>query len=130
MDKLRKPANIIKQKWSESSTSLRSRHIVDLALSKSDQSLRSPAPARIPSPAIPGRSSAQPSPSSSTSSPQFKRPKTVNVPDFNQPKNQVQADFEWRCRRMWKNASGTEKLLMELGINKLGKPEKFFTSLK
>ncbi|GBP75001.1 hypothetical protein EVAR_82419_1 [Eumeta japonica] len=45
MDKLRKPANIIKQKWSESSTSLRSRHIVDLALSKSDQSLRSPVPA-------------------------------------------------------------------------------------
>ncbi|GBP56908.1 hypothetical protein EVAR_33964_1 [Eumeta japonica] len=31
----------------------------------------------IPSPAIPDRSSAQPSPSSSTSSPQFKRPKTV-----------------------------------------------------
>ncbi|GBP95442.1 hypothetical protein EVAR_99997_1 [Eumeta japonica] len=28
-------------------------------------------------------------------------------------------------------ASGTEKLLMmELGINELGKPEKFFTSLK
>ncbi|GBP96916.1 hypothetical protein EVAR_90674_1 [Eumeta japonica] len=80
MDKLRKPANIIKQKWSESSTSLRSRHIVDLALSKSDQSLRSPVPARIPSPAIPGRSSAQPSPSSSTSSPQFKRPKTVKTP--------------------------------------------------
>ncbi|GBP12107.1 hypothetical protein EVAR_5931_1 [Eumeta japonica] len=64
----------------------------------------------------------------STSSPQFKRPKTVNVPDFNQPKNQVQADFEWRCRRMWKNARRAPKLLMELGVNKLGKPEKFFTS--
>ncbi|GBP70244.1 hypothetical protein EVAR_7511_1 [Eumeta japonica] len=98
MDKLRKPT--IKQKWS---TSLRSRHIVDLALSESDQSLRSPGPARIPSPAIPDRSSAQPSPSSSTSSPQFKRPKTVNVPDFNQPKNQAQADSEWGvdgCGRM------------------------------
>ncbi|GBP18815.1 hypothetical protein EVAR_93243_1 [Eumeta japonica] len=90
----------IKQKWS---TSLRSRHIVDLALSESDQSLRSPGPAQIPSPAIPDRSSAQPSPSSSTSSPQFKRPKTVNVPDFNQPKNQAQADSEWgvdECGRM------------------------------
>ncbi|GBP26617.1 hypothetical protein EVAR_18254_1 [Eumeta japonica] len=89
-----------KTKWS---TSLRSRHIVDLALSESDQSLRSPGPARIPSPAIPDRSSAQPSPSSSTSSPQFKRPKTVNVPDFNQPKNQAQADSEWGvdgCGRM------------------------------
>ncbi|GBP48047.1 hypothetical protein EVAR_83750_1 [Eumeta japonica] len=56
-----------------------------------------------PSPAIPDRSSAQPSPSSSTSSPQFKRPKTVNVPDFNQPKNQAQADSEWGvdgCGRM------------------------------
>ncbi|GBP23623.1 hypothetical protein EVAR_80240_1 [Eumeta japonica] len=74
-------ANIIKQKWPESSTSLRGpRHIVDLALSESDQSLRSPALARIPSPAIPGRSSAQPSPSSSTSSPQFKCPKTVKMP--------------------------------------------------
>ncbi|GBP49803.1 hypothetical protein EVAR_83752_1, partial [Eumeta japonica] len=100
-------------KWS---TSLRSRHIVDLALSESDQSLRSPGPARIPSPAIPDRSSAQPSPSSSTSSP-FKRPKTVNVPDFNQPKNQAQADSEWRCGRMH---VGHKKLLMELGINKLG----------
>ncbi|GBP14782.1 PiggyBac transposable element-derived protein 4 [Eumeta japonica] len=123
MDKLRKPANIIKQKWSESSTSLRSRHIVDLALSKSDQSLRSPVPARIPSPAIPGRSSAQPSPSSSTSSPQFKRPKTVNVPDFNQPKNQVQADFEWRVSTdVEECASGTEKLLMELGVSNLVAP--------
>ncbi|GBP40860.1 hypothetical protein EVAR_88921_1 [Eumeta japonica] len=95
-----KSENTIKQKWS---TSLRSRHIVDLALSESDQSLRSPGPARIPSPAIPDRSSAQPSPSSSTSSPQFKRPKTVNVPDFNQPKNQAQADSEWGvdgCGRM------------------------------
>ncbi|GBP64130.1 hypothetical protein EVAR_8499_1 [Eumeta japonica] len=36
--------------------------------------------AQIPSPAIPDRSSAQPSPSSSTSSPQFKRPKTVKRP--------------------------------------------------
>ncbi|GBP95827.1 hypothetical protein EVAR_8468_1 [Eumeta japonica] len=48
---------------------------------------------------------------------------TIQTPktcaDFNQPKNQAQADFEWRCRRMWKNASGTEKLLMELGVNKL-----------
>ncbi|GBP56181.1 hypothetical protein EVAR_23621_1 [Eumeta japonica] len=77
-----------------------------------------------PSPAIPGRSSAQPSPSSSTSSPQFKRPKTVNVPDFNQPKNQVQADFEWRVSTdVEECASGTEKLLMELGVNKLGKRE-------
>ncbi|GBP10488.1 hypothetical protein EVAR_76348_1 [Eumeta japonica] len=100
-----------KTKWS---TSLRSRHIVDLALSESDQSLRSPGPARIPSPAIPDRSSAQPSPSSSTSSPQFKRPKTVNrrirrrlIP------NGVSTDVE-EC------TSGTKKLLMELGINKLG----------
>ncbi|GBP35963.1 hypothetical protein EVAR_91514_1 [Eumeta japonica] len=116
MDKLRKPT--IKQKWS---TSLRSRHIVDLALSESDQSLRSPGPARIPSPAIPDRSSAQPSPSSSTSSPQFKRPKTVNVPDFNQPKNQAQADSEWGVSTdVEECTSGTKKLLMELGINKLG----------
>ncbi|GBP87237.1 hypothetical protein EVAR_102491_1 [Eumeta japonica] len=46
-----------------------------------------------------------------------KRPKTVNVPDFNQPKNQAQADSEWgvdECGRIVK------KLLMELGINKLG----------
>ncbi|GBP30465.1 hypothetical protein EVAR_20918_1 [Eumeta japonica] len=108
----------IKQKWS---TSLRSRHIVDLALSESDQSLRSPGPARIPSPAIPDRSSAQPSPSSSTSSPQFKRPKTVNVPDFNQPKNQAQADSEWGVSTdVEECTSGTKKLLMELGINKLG----------
>ncbi|GBP98574.1 hypothetical protein EVAR_14898_1 [Eumeta japonica] len=112
MDKLRKPT--IKQKWS---TSLRSRHIVDLALSESDQSLRSPGPARIPSPAIPDRSSAQPSPSSSTSSPQFKRPKTVNVPDFNQPKNQAQADSEWGVSTdVEECTSGTKKLLMELGI--------------
>ncbi|GBP36242.1 hypothetical protein EVAR_85489_1 [Eumeta japonica] len=116
MDKLRKPT--IKQKWS---TSLRSRHIVDLALSESDQSLRSPGPAQIPSPAIPDRSSAQPSPSSSTSSPQFKRPKTVNVPDFNQPKNQAQADSEWGVStNVEECTSGTKKLLMELGINKLG----------
>ncbi|GBP43494.1 PiggyBac transposable element-derived protein 4 [Eumeta japonica] len=107
-----------KTKWS---TSLRSRHIVDLALSESDQSLRSPGPARIPSPAIPDRSSAQPSPSSSTSSPQFKRPKTVNVPDFNQPKNQAQADSEWGVSTdVEECTSGTKKLLMELGINKLG----------
>ncbi|GBP64947.1 hypothetical protein EVAR_41362_1 [Eumeta japonica] len=99
--------NTIKQKWS---TSLRSRHIVDLALSESDQSLRSPGPAQIPSPAIPDRSSAQPSPSSSTSSPQFKRPKTVNrrirrrlIP------NGVSTNVE-EC------TSGTKKLLMELGI--------------
>ncbi|GBP08519.1 PiggyBac transposable element-derived protein 4 [Eumeta japonica] len=107
-----------KTKWS---TSLRSRHIVDLALSESDQSLRSPGPAQIPSPAIPDRSSAQPSPSSSTSSPQFKRPKTVNVPDFNQPKNQAQADSEWGVStNVEECTSGTKKLLMELGINKLG----------
>ncbi|GBP09247.1 hypothetical protein EVAR_4100_1 [Eumeta japonica] len=113
----------IKQKWS---TSLRSRHIVDLALSESDQSLRSPGPARIPSPAIPDRSSAQPSPSSSTSSPQFKRPKTVNVPDFNQPKNQAQADSEWGVDDVEECTSGTKKLLMELGINKLGEARNFY----
>ncbi|GBP76672.1 hypothetical protein EVAR_80467_1 [Eumeta japonica] len=79
----------------EVSTSLRSRHIVDLALSESDQSLRSPVlreSLRQRSQVVRRRSHL----SSSTSSPQFKRPKTVNVPDFNQPKNQVQADFEWR----------------------------------
>ncbi|GBP52425.1 hypothetical protein EVAR_4708_1 [Eumeta japonica] len=81
----------------------------------------SAGPARIPSPAIPDRSSAQPSPSSSTSSPQFKRPKTVNVPDFNQPKNQAQADSEWGVSTdVEECTSGTKKLLMELGINKLG----------
>ncbi|GBP83598.1 hypothetical protein EVAR_49089_1 [Eumeta japonica] len=80
MDKPRKPTNIIKQKWSESSTSLRSRHIVDLALSQPDQASRSPVPARIPSPAIPGRPSPQPSTSSSTLSSQFKRSKTLRRP--------------------------------------------------
>ncbi|GBP78870.1 hypothetical protein EVAR_81132_1 [Eumeta japonica] len=113
-----------KTKWS---TSLRSRHIVDLALSESDQSLRSPGPAR--NLASDPRSFVGASPSSSTSSPQFKRPKTVkflaykmkfycgvkksslkmnhlnmySVPDFNQPKNQAQADSEWGvdgCGRM------------------------------
>ncbi|GBP23622.1 hypothetical protein EVAR_80239_1 [Eumeta japonica] len=51
--------------------------------------------------------------------------------DFNQPKNQAQADFEWGVSTdVEECASGTENLLMELGINELGKPEKFFTSLK
>ncbi|GBP23984.1 hypothetical protein EVAR_17624_1 [Eumeta japonica] len=109
------PLRYHKTKWS---TSLRSRHIVDLALSESDQSLRSPGPARIPSPAIPDRSSAQPSPSSSTSSPQFKRPKTCA--DFNQPKNQAQADSEWGVDGCGRMHVGHQKLLMELGINKLG----------
>ncbi|GBP50360.1 PiggyBac transposable element-derived protein 4 [Eumeta japonica] len=105
----------------------------------------------IPSPAIPDRSSAQPSPSSSTSSPQFKRPKTVKRPvacssavyrhfagtqntdvdidlrkrcaGLHQPKNQAQADSEWGVDDVEECTSGTKKLLMELGINKLGKPE-------
>ncbi|GBP73540.1 hypothetical protein EVAR_89200_1 [Eumeta japonica] len=140
MDKLRKPANIIKQKWSESSMSLRSRHIVDLALNESDRTPRSSASARIPSPAIPGRVSPQPSPLSFKLSLQFKFPKTVKrpvayssvvyrrfeklapkipmststcenvVPDFNQPKNQAQADSEWRVSAdVDECASGTEK---------------------
>ncbi|GBP88965.1 hypothetical protein EVAR_87737_1 [Eumeta japonica] len=71
-----KRANIIKQKWSESSTSLRSRHIVDLALNESDRTPRSSASARIPSPAIPGRVSPHPPPLSSKLSIQFKLPKT------------------------------------------------------
>ncbi|GBP05208.1 hypothetical protein EVAR_76682_1 [Eumeta japonica] len=106
--------------------SLRSRHIVDLALSESDQSLRSPGPARIPSPAIPDRSSAQPSPSSSTSSPQFKRPKTCA--DFNQPKNQAQADSEWGVDGCGRMHVGHQEIA-DGAINKLGKPEKFFTRL-
>ncbi|GBP90797.1 Retrovirus-related Pol polyprotein from type-1 retrotransposable element R1 4 [Eumeta japonica] len=73
-------ANIIKQKWSESSTSLRSRHIVDLALNESDRTPRSSASARIPSPAIPGCVSPHPSPLSFKLSLQFKFPKTVKRP--------------------------------------------------
>ncbi|GBP00114.1 hypothetical protein EVAR_74404_1 [Eumeta japonica] len=73
-------ANIIKQKWSESSTSLRSRHIVDLALNESDRTPRSSASARILSPAIPGRVSPHLSPLSFKLSLQFKLPKTVKRP--------------------------------------------------
>ncbi|GBP87084.1 hypothetical protein EVAR_99988_1 [Eumeta japonica] len=45
-----------------------------------------------------------------------------SVPDFNQSKNQVQADSEWGVStNVEECASGTEKLLMmELGINELG----------
>ncbi|GBP74399.1 PiggyBac transposable element-derived protein 4 [Eumeta japonica] len=43
------------------------------------------------------------------------------VPDFNQPKNQAQADSEWGVSTdVEECTSGTKKLLMELGINKLG----------
>ncbi|GBP45802.1 PiggyBac transposable element-derived protein 4 [Eumeta japonica] len=46
-----------------------------------------------------------------------------SVPDFNQPKNQVQADFEWRVSTdVEECASGTEKLLMELGVSNLVAP--------
>ncbi|GBP63227.1 hypothetical protein EVAR_89495_1 [Eumeta japonica] len=54
---------------------------------------------------------------------------TIQTPKT--PKNQAQADSEWEVSTdVEECASGTEKLLMELGINELGKPEKFFTSLK
>ncbi|GBP16253.1 hypothetical protein EVAR_93622_1 [Eumeta japonica] len=48
---------------------------------------------------------------------------TIRTPqnDFNQPKNQAQADSEWEVSTdVEECASGTEKLLMELGINELG----------
>ncbi|GBP31118.1 hypothetical protein EVAR_77415_1 [Eumeta japonica] len=71
---------IIKQKWSESSVSLRSGRTVNLALNESDQTPRSPTSVRTPSPANSSRPSPQPSSSSSTSSPQFKWPKRVKRP--------------------------------------------------
>ncbi|GBP18160.1 hypothetical protein EVAR_12943_1 [Eumeta japonica] len=46
----------------------------------------------------------------------IKRPKTVNVPDFNQPKNQAQADSNGVSTDVEECTSGTKKLLMELGI--------------
>ncbi|GBP19487.1 hypothetical protein EVAR_102034_1 [Eumeta japonica] len=48
---------------------------------------------------------------------------TIQTPqnDFNRPKNQAQADSEWEVSTdVEECASGTEKLLMELGINELG----------
>ncbi|GBP82253.1 hypothetical protein EVAR_54998_1 [Eumeta japonica] len=87
-----------KTKWS---TSLRSRHIVDLALSESDQSLRSPGPAqtlRQRSQIVRRRSHLRHPPHHHHNSNVPKR-----VPDFNQPKNQAQADSEWgvdECGRM------------------------------
>ncbi|GBP92683.1 hypothetical protein EVAR_81861_1 [Eumeta japonica] len=73
-----KRANIIKTKWSESSTSLRSRHIVDLALNESDRTPRSSASANPF--ASDSRSSPHPSPLSFKLSLQFKLPKTVKYP--------------------------------------------------
>ncbi|GBP97680.1 PiggyBac transposable element-derived protein 4 [Eumeta japonica] len=110
MDKLRKPT--IKQKWS---TSLRSRHIVDLALSESDQSLRSPGPAN------PFASDPRSFVGAAISVILHIITTIQTVPDFNQPKNQAQADSEWGVStNVEECTSGTKKLLMELGINKLG----------
>ncbi|GBP26084.1 hypothetical protein EVAR_15096_1 [Eumeta japonica] len=122
-------ANIIKQTWSESSTSLRSRHIVDLALNESDRTARSSTSARIPSSAIPGHIHLRRLVAYSTvvyrrfEKLASKIPMSAStcenvVPDFKQPRNQAQVDSEWRVSTdVEECASGTEKLLMELEIN-------------
>ncbi|GBP16951.1 hypothetical protein EVAR_70812_1 [Eumeta japonica] len=54
-----------------------------------------------------------------------------SVPDFNQPKNQAQADTEWGVSTdVEECASGTEKLLMKLGINELGEAREILYAIE
>ncbi|GBP71824.1 hypothetical protein EVAR_80155_1 [Eumeta japonica] len=99
-----------KTKWS---TSLRSRHIVDLALSESDQSqdlqvLRESLRQR--SQIVRRRSHLRHPPHHITNQ---------TVPDFDQPKNQAQVPWEVSTD-VEECTSGTKKLLMELGITTWG----------
>ncbi|GBP31318.1 hypothetical protein EVAR_31444_1 [Eumeta japonica] len=107
-------ANIIKQTWSESSTSLRSRYIVDLALNESDRTPRSSTSARIPSPAIPGRVSPHPSPLSFKLSLQFKLPKTVKYAQKLNFLCFIDDDAEYRVtstkKEIQQDLSGNEEL--------------------
>ncbi|GBP70854.1 PiggyBac transposable element-derived protein 4 [Eumeta japonica] len=136
-------ATVRKRTWSESSASLRTRH-VKLAPDDSLQTplSRSPVPSRTPSP--------QPT-TSSSSPPLFECPRTVKrhvpcssvvyrrcenpapeiptcswmseyvVPDLHQPRNQAQVDSEWMVTRdVEEHASSTDKSLKELEVDNFG----------